>query len=168
MVEAGHKSNRNGWRLLITMVIIVIILVAAGIIFSRTNKSETPLPPQIAAAVNFPIYFPSVMPEGYSLDKNSASAKNQAIYFSISSQNRKISISEQALPKNFPSLDGLQKTTGLKKINVAGGQAIYGVSQGLPVAIVATNTTLLNINGTQNTPIDVVIKLIQNLNLIAN
>jgi hypothetical protein len=171
MSEADHKSSKSGKRLLMAMVLIIIILVAAGIIFSRSSKSDTPLPPQVTAAVDFPIYFPSAMPDGYALDKNSASAKNQAIDYSISkisNKSQKISISEQALPKNFPSLDSLQKGhSDLKKINIPSGQAIYGASQGVPVAIVTTDTTLLNISGTKNMPLDVVIKLIQSMNSIA-
>jgi hypothetical protein len=169
MMDDEPKARKTNKRLLFAVTIIVVFLVAFGLIINRMRKPVTPLPSQVTASVNFPIFFPSSLPAGYTLDKNSASVQKQIVFFSVSNHERKVSISEQAVPKNLPDLSTLQKAnSSFKKMDAAGGQALYGVAQSYPVAIVATNTTLINMNGTKNTPLDVIVKLVQNLNSIAD
>jgi hypothetical protein len=141
-----------------------LLLIAAAFFLIFNGKNNNPLPESIIKQSNFAVYYPTSLPKGYVLDKNSAAYDNQILFFSISNGDRKISISEQAPPKNPPDFDVIQKgNTSFKKLDVTGGQAIYGVSQQTPAAILVTNTTLINVSGSNNVPLDNVSKLIQSM-----
>jgi hypothetical protein len=160
--QTRSKIWRNKKLALLTIIILVAALVAGLSLVG--NKDSSPLPKSARQAVNFPLYYPSHLPEGYKLEKGSAKAENNIVFYSISNNGKKISVSEQAAPINPPDFEIIQKSnTAFRKINVTGGQAIYGVSQKVPAAIMITNTTMINISGSSNIPLDLIGKLTQSM-----
>lgn len=157
------KRRRNFKKFLLILITLIIIvgLAAAGWLFIK-DRDSGPLPKSIRQSVKFPLYYPSPLPVGYSLDKNSIKSANSIIFFNLNSATNTINISEQAAPANPPDFAALQRSnTSFKKLDVVGGQAVYGVSQKVPVAFLITNTTLINVNGAKNTPVDVIAKTVQ-------
>jgi hypothetical protein len=145
----------------LALFVLLVAFISAGIYFHR---STPPLPKTVTGGVNFPVYYPSYLPKGYAFDKSSTHLENQILFFGLSNKKEKISISEQAAPKNPPDFELiLKRNVSFKKLDVTGGQAIYGVSQNIPAAIILTNTTLINISGSSNIPLDNIAKITQSL-----
>jgi hypothetical protein len=145
----------------LALFVLLVAFISAGIYFHR---STPPLPKTVTGGVNFPVYYPSYLPKGYAFDKSSTHLENQILFFGLSNKKEKISISEQAAPKNPPDFELiLKRNISFKKLDLTGGQAIYGVSQNIPAAIILTNTTLINISGSSNIPLDNIAKITQSL-----
>jgi hypothetical protein len=161
-INAGPKKMKNKFIIpALALVVLLVAFIGAWIYFHR---STSPLPKQVTGGVNFPVYYPSYLPEGYTFDKSSTHLENQIIFFGLSNKKEKISISEQAAPKNPPDFGLiLKRNVSFKKLSLTGGQAIYGVSQNIPAAIILTNTTLINISGSSNIPLDNIAKITQSL-----
>jgi hypothetical protein len=154
------KSKKTGFLFVVFAAVIAVFLVL--LLF---KKQDSPIPKNIEKSVNFALYYPSNLPNGYSLDKNSVKSENQIVFYSLSSGDKKISISEQAAPSNPPDFEKIQKgNTSFKPLDTAGGHAIYGVSQKTPAAILLTNTTLINISGDKNVPLDTIVKTTKSMN----
>jgi hypothetical protein len=161
----SKKRHFKNFLQLKYVALLCVLLVAALILFLLViNRSSGPIPQNIKKSVSFPVYYPSSLPRGYALEKSSVQYENQILFFSLNHGSRKISVSEQVAPKNPPDFDLIQKgNTSFKKLDTTGGEAIYGVSQSIPAAILLTNTTLINIRGSKDVPLDVIGKLIQNM-----
>jgi hypothetical protein len=160
--ERPHNKERSKKSFYIPVAMLLIAIAVGLVLFLQ--KSDSPVPKNIQKSVNFALYYPSTLPSGYTLDKGSVKSENQIVFYSLDNDGKKISISEQAAPANPPDFENIQKgNTSFKILNVAGGRAIYGVSQNLPAAIFLTNTTLINISGDKNIPLDTIIKTTQQM-----
>jgi hypothetical protein len=162
----SHQKNRRSFKkFLIVLLLIAMIAGALGFWQYSKNSSGGPLPKTVRQSVKYPLYYPTPVPAGYKLDHNSVKSTGQLVFYNlVSASNTTISISEQAVPKNPPDFDALQKfNTSFKKLDVISGRAIYGVSRDVPVGVLITNTTMISLYGSKNTPIDVIAKLIQNM-----
>jgi hypothetical protein len=159
--EKSKSKNKKKW--LYIPVAMLLVAIAVGLVLFL-QKSDSPVPKNIQKSVNFALYYPSTLPSGYTLDKGSVKSENQIVFYSLDNDGKKISISEQAAPANPPDFENIQKgNTSFKILNAAGGRAIYGVSQNLPAAIFLTNTTLINISGDKNVPLDTIVKTTQQM-----
>lgn len=106
--------------------------------------------------VSFPLYYP-VLPSAYKLDKSSVKTESQIVFYSISDGDKKISVSEQPIPTSPPDFEKIKKSNpSFKKLDSLAGQAIVGTYLDKPVAFLLTNTTLININASKDTPEDIV------------
>lgn len=146
------------------LAVVIIIAVATSTWWYFSSKGSGPIPKKIRQSVNFSLYYPSQLPAGYSLDKSSVKFSNQIVFFNLKSVDNTINISEQTAPANPPDFATLEKfNTSFKSLDVIGGKAIYGTAESLPVAFLLSNTTLVNISGTKNTPLDAVAKTTQSM-----
>jgi hypothetical protein len=160
-------------------VLAIVVVLAAAVIFVFGGKSSDPIPKSVHRAVNFPLYYPAKLPEGYKYQKDSAKVQDSIAFFTISKDIKRIQVSEQAAPHKPPDLDALTKVHSIpagpsgfsppgvaafEKIDNPSGQAIQGKSlAGNPVAIVLTDNTLINLSGTPSLPGNVLTQVIKSL-----
>lgn len=166
--KRAKKTRRPGGLSLVTALIIVGAAAAGAWLI--IGRGSSPIPKNIQSSANFPIYYPSPVPNGYKLDKKSTLFQNGVLFLYFINKDSKISMSQQAIPKNLPDFGLIQKSyTAFKKLDIPAGQALVGVDGASrnPIAIIETNTTLINITGTPNTPLDVTKKLAQNLSSLS-
>ena len=146
----------------------VLCLAASVILFfvQQGSNKDLPFNKNAVSGANFPFYYPSSLPRDYNLDQKSAAVNNGILFFTLKNVGRTINITEQAEPKQPPDLANLQKfNTSLKNLSINVGTAVLGIDPGTraPVAIIITNTTLINVSASANTPQDVVKAVVQNM-----
>ena len=151
-------GNRKLW--VISILLVVSLGLAGGGLYYYHQRSDWPIPKTVRSQIQFPIYYPSPMPNGYNYQKGFAKVQNGILFYKITSGNRIIVISEQAIPNAPPDLNNL---IGFKKLVTLAGTAAVGSNNGQPIAIVLSNTTLIDINGSKNVPNDVVGNLAESM-----
>jgi hypothetical protein len=122
-----HKAARRPLLDIVRLTILTMAIVIGGLVWMHYNHHSEQLPSNLKKSVNFAVYYPSALPSGYSLDKKSSSVDKGILFYSLSNNDKKISISEQAAPKVPPDLNAIQKVnTSFKKTDTPAGQAIIG------------------------------------------
>ncbi len=154
-------GSRMFW--VISVLLVTSLGLAGGGLYYYRWRSDWPIPKVVRSQIQFPIYYPSSMPKGYSYQKGFAKIQNGILFYKITSGNRTIVIGEQAIPVAPPDLSSL---IGFKKIVTLAGNAAVGSNNGQPIAIVLSNTTLININGSKNVPNDVVGNLAKSMSTL--
>jgi len=169
-VKELKKSRRKNKRLVLSgATLLILIIVGAGGWF-YAHRDSSPIPESIRRSVGFALYYPSPPPIGYSFQKDSVKTANDVVFYTLQSGSQTITVSQQPAPSTPPDLDALQKSnTSFKSVDTDAGQAIIGTNpQGNSVtAILVTNTTLVNINGSKNVPRDVIAKTAKNMSSLA-
>lgn len=151
-------ATRKSRRRLVIAGVLVLIIVIAGAGSLLVKKDSGPVPKNISQSVSFPIYYPSALPPGYQLEKNAFSVQNGIVFYHLVNGDSTIVISEQTSPSN--PLD-LKNTPGFGEVPSTAGEAAAGMVNGAPVAVVITEKTMVNIQGSKNTSRDLVAKLAQ-------
>jgi hypothetical protein len=158
----------------------VVLALALYMVILNKNTNSSPIPKSIGQSVGFPIYYPSKLPNGYSYEKDTVKVDNGIVFFELHSSNRAITLSEQSAPANPPDLDALTKPqtaqgsmpgmnsptlpSMFQKIDNPAGQAVQGTSLGgKPVAIILTDTTLINISGSDKLTTNALTKIVKSL-----
>jgi hypothetical protein len=176
-----RRTKRNFFKNRIAAVTVVILLVViVGLLVKNSNSS--PIPKSIRKTVNFPLYYPSKLPNGYTYEKSSAKSDAGIVFYSLKSGDKKILVSEQTAPAHPPDLNALTKPQTVpagpsgfsppaislfQKIDNSTGQAIQGTSiAGNPVAIILTDTTLINLSGSATLPSNVITEVVQSLSVL--
>ena len=141
-VRKLQKSHRAYGRLKIVLAVsagIAISILAVGIFLH--NRENGPIPRVILSQVNFPLYYPTELPAGFSLDKNSFSETSGVVTYVINYDNgKKLIFNTQALPKDF-DFDSFQGNG--KKIGSSLGDAYVGSLGNNTVVSVATDKSWL-------------------------
>jgi hypothetical protein len=151
----------------ITRIAVLVILLSVGLfVWKHKISSASPIPKNIVKSVNFSIFYPSPLPDKYSLKKDSIKIQTQILFFTLQNGDNKISVSEQSAPPNPPDLQLLTQA-GFSKINTTLGQAVQGTNGSRAVAILLTNTTLINVSGSSSTPSDAVTSVITRLHSLS-
>jgi hypothetical protein len=152
------------WRLAGGVIFIVIVILGAYLFF--TFQDAGTLPKNVTKASNLTLYYPTKLPKGYRLDQSTAKYSGGVVFFTLKdvAGNRQVVFTEQAAPANPPDFDAIQKSySNFKKISIAGGQGVIGTYRQAPTAIILTNTTLINMSGSSNTPLDTATALVKSL-----
>jgi hypothetical protein len=158
-----RKRSRSTFTLtVIILAVIALIATIGSVSWLLRNRESNEIPINISEAVNFPIFFPEPLPDGYKLQKDSVKLQSKNVFFALENRNNQIVVSEQAAPATPPDLLALTEA-GFSKINTPLGLAIQGINKDKPVAILLTNTTLINAAGTPTTPSDAVTSVITRL-----
>ena len=166
-----QTKRRPRFKQVLLIVVAIILIVGGAGGWKYEHRNSGPVPKAILKSTNFAIYYPSSLPSGYTLNKNSFSQQNGVLFFQINANDKTISISEQQLPKIPPDFDTIQKfNTSFKQFDLTAGKSLLGIDaqSNNPIAIVITNTTLININASNEVPRDVVAKIIENLASLPN
>lgn len=162
--QAGHEPGKKSRKLVVSISLAVVILIAAGTSgLLYINSPKSPFPKTVSQAVNFPLYYPSTLPDGYRLKKGSLNVQNNIVFYTLENGGNTISISEQASPQH--PLD-LTSTPGFGEIPSETGQASAGIVNGFPVAIVIAEKTMINMQGSKSVPQDLLAKLTQSITVV--
>lgn len=137
---------------------VIVIAIVGGFLFLKSDSG--PIPKNIRQEVNFPVYYPTALPQGYQLAKNTFSAQDNIIFYRLINGGNTIVVSEQTSPPN--PLD-FKNTPGFGEIPSTAGEAAAGIINGAPVAVVVTEKTMINIQGSKDVSRDVVAKLAQSM-----
>jgi hypothetical protein len=135
------KRRRNVY---IIPAILAALLLSVGTYFYFTNRTQSTIPQETQESVSFPVYYPSELPEGYQLKKDSIKVDRDIVFYSFSNDDKNIMISEQAIPPTPPDLAHIE---GFKHLTIPAGDAATGVNNGQPTALLLTDTTLVSITG---------------------
>lgn len=113
-------TKRNIFLLIIFLIIASALTTALLFNYRQTS----PIPRDISARVNFPLYYPSEFPSGFRLDTDSFSETNNVVTYTVSYEsNKKLIFNIEALPKKF-DFDGFNSKG--KKIRSSLGDAYVG------------------------------------------
>lgn len=88
-IPASHPANPSRWtiktRLMVTVALIGLIGVSAGVAYYITHRSKNPVPLSVRQSVGFPVYYPDTkkLPDGYTFVADSFSASGQAVVYRI-------------------------------------------------------------------------------------
>lgn len=162
-VKKSRKWLKSSWVNLARLLVLALILASSLWTWHYFKDRAKPIPNNVRQSVSFPLYYPSSLPDGYSLDKGSIKVEGQIIFYLIASGSKKISISEQVVPNPAPDIKNVQGNSSIKKIDTSFGKAILGLYRGAPVAIMLTKTTLINMNASSDVPTDLISKIVQNM-----
>lgn len=115
---------------------------------------------EIKQGTDTTLYYPSELPDGYTIGKQSVQIQNGVVFYSLTSGSKSATVSQQEKPEslnNLTRIEGLNETVG--KL----GKTYIGTSDGIPTAVVMADQTLVNISGTPELPQKVISEIIDSL-----
>jgi len=126
MVDGKRRKN----IILICAAVVVLVLGTVGTWFFFGHTNTTPLPRQLIAQANFPLYYPSALPAGYALKANSASGDNDIVFYTLTDSTGKndITITMQAALATFDASKEIGSSPIPTTITPAG--TLYNLSSG--------------------------------------
>lgn len=138
-----QKSQKVYRRTIITFIIFFILILGAALAIGAVlhYRQIGPIPRQISSQVDFPLYYPTEFPSGFSLDKNSFSETNTIVTYTVTYDgNKKLVFNTQARPTNF-DFDSFQSKG--KKLESSLGDAYVGALGKSTVVSIATDKSWL-------------------------
>lgn len=129
------------------MLIAAIIAVAAGgsaaLLLRKPAASSGGFLGQVASTVNFPLYTPAWLPEGWFLDRQSLSVTSEVVTFTVNdTKGQRLVFTEQPRPPQ-DNLDTFynQQLSGATTSNSAAGAIVIGQFEGSSLAGVSAEQT---------------------------
>ena len=95
--QPGHKRHRK----FIVILVILTVLAAGGVggwVYLNHANQSSPIPAAVRQQVDFPLYYPSRLPEGYSVSQAPAVSEGVAAMAIRTPSGDTIFISQQAAP----------------------------------------------------------------------
>lgn len=110
--------------------IVAIIGIGSGYLFLHRNSA--PIPQAIRTSFDFPLFYPSKLPEGWRIDDKSFSKGVEVLtYTAITDTNQKVVISIQPQPKAFDFDNFYKETLGKSsQFTATLGQGATGEGEG--------------------------------------
>ncbi len=158
-----HARRRILWLVLPTLLIVVLGVTFGFVQYQQQKTIRNPLQSDALKGLDFPIYYPYPLPENFIYKPKSARQENGMLFFSIENAGETILISQQPKPRQNLMLESM---VGFNPIKTPVGNAFSGKNGAIPVVIIATGQTLINLSGSADVPDYVMAKVIQNLQLI--
>lgn len=144
---------------MIVLICIVCLMVLGGLgVWFMTGRSQNGagfITPELRAKTNFPIYYPTKLPEGFSIDETSIALDEDVLFFTFTNKTQQVTVSQVAMPDFDPGLSW----SGFEEMSLPVGKGYIGRNGGRSVALIATKKTLLNIVASPNVSDDVVSSL---------
>ena len=148
----SKKSSRRFIRVFAVFIVVVTLLFAAGY-WSRDYVTSLLKPPSPfvgkVAAQQFPLYFPTKLPEGFKIELGSISQpeSNIVVYAISDDKEQRIHISLQAAPEDL-NLDPVENTFSNKRVvPTSHGDVTVGINKvGSEMANVVADKTWIIIN----------------------
>jgi hypothetical protein len=170
-IEKKYKYLKNGKQLKVLITVSIFILLIAGTgLYISLFRDRSPIPMRILRSVNYPLYFPDPVPTTYALQKDSLNYSNGVVSYNfqhVPKDSKIIYVIEQALPSKPPDLQKLVDLLSFRKIDTVVGTAVLGQNEGNQTAILNTNTTLITVTSTKDTPDDITISVLKNMHVIS-
>jgi len=106
--DAPNPDKRRSFVGKKTILVIAAALVAGlMIIFSAwffVFRDTGPIPQQYRKGLDFTLYYPTKLPDGYEVDKGSFKREGKVLIFSINApKGKNIAVSQQAAPADIPA-----------------------------------------------------------------
>jgi len=139
--------------------IIFGILVLAGVGILWHFKDQNPIPADIRQSAGFKLYYPTKLPAGYYFDKTSIKSNQGIVYYGLKNSDRQILVTQQKAPQETLEL---QKMDGFHEIPDLAGQAVAGKLNGASVAILITDSTMVNLTANK-VPTETLSLIVQSL-----
>jgi hypothetical protein len=141
------KSRRRSFSVLA----VILVLVAAGGFFYHQHQTKIPvsaapaipLPASVSSKVNFPIYYPSPTPAGYTYSQGSTTVQSGLVFYKMFNGSKFVFFTEQASPPRPVDLSALPN---YKQFAVPAGTAALGTNLDKPAGLVVTKNTLINVS----------------------
>jgi hypothetical protein len=169
---AQHISQprRNRRKILIiSTCIAATIIICAGLgslLYAHSKKS--PLPKNIVQSANFPIYYPSPVPQGYSYDPDRTTASTGLLIYRLKNNANKapLTLTLQPVPKGFNVSKVFDpKVTPATSVPV-GNEYNLGIGQESKYVIITDDGTLIFITSSTKIPGSTLHSLVNNLQLV--
>jgi hypothetical protein len=140
--NSNIMPKRSGQRqVLLITTLLIVVFVAGGFttwwLFIRKPVSSDPFTAQLEASLQFPLYYPTWLPNGYHLDTRSITEPQAGVltFDIVNSANMKIYVSEEAIPTHFSISSYTAKLRSLKQSNTVTQSIAVGYGQTSNVAI---------------------------------
>ena len=95
--------ERHTRFIIICSTVVMLVLAAVGM-WLFFNHTPTPsLPKKIVSETSFPLYYPTPLPDGYTLNEKSVRTEGDTVYYELrnSTKNIAITVTQQATPASF-------------------------------------------------------------------
>ncbi len=164
------KKSKRFSKTKVTLLAVSILAIGIGsyIAYSHLHEParyEKSVFASITEKTDIQLYYPSSLPNGYTLDEQSVQLKAGVVFFSVFNGSKTIIISQQVIPKeNPPRLDNLPD---FKQFSVTSGNAAVGLENEKSVGILTTKTTLVTAAGNSALDEDVS-SLLRNMSPLAD
>jgi len=146
-----NQRRKNNIKLFIGVVLIITVGLAAAVGWQLRQQDKTPLiDPAITSQLDFPAYYPTTLPKGYTIEPPALQDTSKIISISIKSpQNDLIYITQQQKPANFDFDFFYNKTLLItREVDVPIGKVRIGSAKARPdqltASIVAEPTWILS------------------------
>jgi len=156
---------------IIALVLVMIIAVGATWLkFYLHRSNNTQILKNISQSVNFNLYYPSLLPEGYNISKGSfGQGSNVVTFYAENSRHERLFFSEQPLPDKT-AMDDFNKRALQDKTNVISdaGQASIGTLNNKPTGSLATAKTWVLVITSNSSQKSALSSVLSALRLITN
>ena len=94
--------RRHGKRIILIASVLVVLVAGAGIGMYVYSTSD-PIPKSVSSQVNFPLFYPTALPQQWTLDKSSFDADPNAkiVSYVLNGPSGNLNITIQSAPKSF-------------------------------------------------------------------
>lgn len=142
--ETRHKRLLGGKRLSLAAAVVVagLAIFGAGYLLKGSNDSQG-IPASITRQVNYDLYFPSPMPQGYIYMKDTATFQIGQVFYKFANGKKRVTVNEQPMPDPKPNL---AKLPGYTQFSSSVGPAAIGTDLGEPTAVILTPTTVITMH----------------------
>jgi hypothetical protein len=124
-----RKRKTNKVKILILLLVFIPLgIITSFIFFGQVSKSSNPIPKNIQQSAAFNLYYPSKLPGGYSINKNSFSQTGSVVaYYADNKHGGRIFFSIQPLPDAI-AIDDFNNRVLQNKVDVISniGKATVG------------------------------------------
>lgn len=124
----------------VSVALTTVVLVFAWI-WIRTAQADA-IPARVRSAVNFPLYQPAKLPQGYKVDANSFRLNSSVVTFTVQNLDKNLVFTEQAKPMDFDFggfYDG--QFADARTISTGAGRAYVNAFGDGELASIATDRT---------------------------
>lgn len=144
MVERENRVLRRFKRPIVYIPICLLIVATGFGTYDKFFISHDPIPQNIRSQANFALYYPQLLPSGWSIVNSSfyADPSNQVVGYHIQGPSGGVSISIQPVPKSFSFNDFYTKRlTGTVQFLTTLGQGAVGKAGNLYVGSLETTSS---------------------------
>ena len=138
--------KRGAWIIFAVVVISALVLIY---FLLKPQDLSRAIPLNIRNSASFDLYFPSKLPEGFSVKKDSIEYRGGVLFTQFSDGDHTIFLSQQSKPTNQPRLESL---SGFKEFPLEIGQAVTGEQEGVSAVLINTASSTITVTGGETTP----------------
>lgn len=156
--EKPAPKNRRKHYVTALILVVLLVGIVIGLLTLQSKQSSTPID-IYKNGIEYSLYYPNELPEGFVYKQDSANATNGLVIFTLAKGSSEIVITQQKGPSETIDfrIDGFSPATS----NI--GTMLVGLTQGAPTAIIRSRDTLITLKGTLDLEQSTLIALADNL-----